>query len=125
MPRVVRAFPLLPGKHRALAAFLDELTERKAENDRFYRAHGVTRESAHLQSTPLGEMVIVCTDVDDPTEAAAAYAARTTPFEAWFKAKILELSGVDPNLQPLGPPSRCLFDWQEVEVAEPAGVKVL
>lgn len=33
------------------------------------------------------------------------------PFETWFKGRVLELCGVDPNRQPEGPPAKPLFDW--------------
>ena len=112
MNRVVRAFPLLPGKREAFERFVSELTARRTERDQFYRAYGVARESAHLQSTPQGDLLIVCTDVaGDPQSLAESYGAETAPFHAWFKGKVLELSGIDPNSQPLGPECRCVFDW--------------
>jgi len=114
MARIVRAFPLLPNKREALATFIAELTSRKAETQQFYRAYGVTRESAHLQSTPHGDLVIVCTDLAEDAQAVAkAYAAETEGFHVWFKAKVFELSGIDPNQQPLGPDCNPIFDWQD------------
>ncbi len=113
MALVVRAFPLLPGKRAALTSFLGELKAHQGETDRFYRAYGVKRESAHLQSTPQGDLLIVCTDLEEVEATARSYAAETEPFHVWFKAKVLELSGIDPNQQPLGPECRCVFDWQD------------
>ena len=54
MARLLRAFPLLPGKREAFEKFVAELKARHAETDAFYQGHGVVRETAHLQSTPLG-----------------------------------------------------------------------
>jgi hypothetical protein len=113
MGRVVRAFPLLPGKRDAFDSFIAELKARHDETNVFYRGYGVVRESAHLQSTPQGDLVIVCTDLDDVQSAASSYKAATEPFDAWFKAKVLEMSGIDPNERPLGPDCRCVFDWQD------------
>ena len=116
MTRVVRAFPVLPGKRDALVRFFSELKARKAELDQFYRSYGVSRESAHLQSTSHGELLIVCTDLaTDPSSSAKSYAVETAPFHAWFKASILELSGIDPNWQPFGPESTCISDWRDDE----------
>lgn len=112
MARVVRAFPILPDKAEVLTAFLAELTARKDETARFYGKYGVTRESAHVQVTAHGALLIVCTDLSDAEHAAAAYAAETAAFEAWFKGKVLEVTGIDPNRQPLGPETSCVFDWQ-------------
>jgi hypothetical protein len=114
MARVVRAFPLLPGKRADLQSFAAALSARQPETDHFYRSYGVTRESAHLQATPTGDLLIVCTDVADPEPAAKAYAAETAAFDVWFKGQVLALSGIDPNQQPLGPECSCVFDWSTV-----------
>jgi hypothetical protein len=114
MARLLRAFPLLSGKREAFETFIAELKARHAETDAFYRGYGVVRETAHLQSTPHGDLVIVCTDLgDNVQQAASSYAAATAPFHAWFKAKVLECSGIDPGAQPLGPECSCLLDWQD------------
>jgi hypothetical protein len=116
MARLLRAFPLLPGKREAFETFVAELKARHAETDAFYQGHGVVRETAHLQSTPHGDLVIVCTDLgDDVQQAATSYAEATAPFQAWFKAKVLEFSGIDPNTQPLGPECSCVLDWQDTK----------
>jgi hypothetical protein len=47
------------------------------ETEQFYRAYGVVRESAHLQSTPHGDLLIVCTDLEDAESAATVYAGET------------------------------------------------
>jgi hypothetical protein len=113
MALVVRAFPILPGKHEALTSFFAELEARKVETDRFYRAYGVKRETAYLQKTPHGDLLIACTELEEVESTARAYAAETAPFHAWFKSKVLEVSGIDPNTHPLGPECRCVFDWQD------------
>src|SRR5262245_11205004 len=115
MDRCVRACPLLPahGEAGAFESFIAELKARQAETNAFYQGYGVIRESAHVQSAPHGDLVIVCTDLGDAQAAASSYAAATAPFQAWFKAKILELSGIDSNKQPLGPECRSVFDWQD------------
>lgn len=116
MARLLRAFPLLPGKREAFDKFIAELKARPAETDAFYRGHGVVRETAHLQSTPHGDLVIVCTDLgDNVQQAASSYAVATAPFQAWFKAKVLECTGIDPNTQPLGPECSCVLDWQDTK----------
>ena len=112
MGLVVRAFPLLPGKREALQVFVTELSERRRETDEFYKAFGVTRESVYIQKMPQGDRVIVCTDLGDVVSPARAFAAEQAPFNAWFKAKVLELTGFDLNVQPLGPDSTQLFDWR-------------
>ena len=111
MNRLVRAFPLLPGKREAFDAFVAEVRYRRDEVNAFYKTYGIIRESWHLQKTPAGDMVICCTDLENLPVAAPQYAESQAPFETWFKGKVLELCGVDPNKQPEGPPAKPLFDW--------------
>jgi hypothetical protein len=103
MDRLVRAFPLLPGKREAFQAFTEEVRRRSVETNAFYSAYGIVRESWHLQQTPTGDLIICCTDIGDLKTAAPAYAAAHGSFDAWFKQQVQELCGVDPNTQPLGP----------------------
>ena len=50
------------------------------------------------------------TELNDVEKNAAAYQQSTDPFASWFKERVVELSGVDPNRTPLGPPSEMVFD---------------
>jgi hypothetical protein len=43
-------------------------------------------------------------------EAAREYAGSTHAFDTWFKAQVKLVTGVDPELAPLGPPTTCIFD---------------
>lgn len=112
MKTLVRAFPVLPGQEGRVRELAQEVAgERRFEADEFYRRMGITRETWHLQQTDAGPMVIVCTEVADLEEAARAYAASAHPFDAWLKAQVRRLSGVDPNQQPAGPWSEQVFEW--------------
>ena len=113
MPYVVRAFPLVQPTE-VLRAFAAELGgPRRAEADRFYRNYGVSHESWHLQETPSGPWVIGVTVIDNPSEAASRYAGASEAFHAWFKARVLDCTGVDPNVTPLGPPTTQIFSWSD------------
>jgi hypothetical protein len=113
MSLVVRAYPVLPGMKDRVLEFGRELMNRRGDTDGFYRAYGVRRETWHLQDTPAGTLLIVASEVGDPTEAAKTYASARQDFHAYFKSRVLELSGVDPNREPLGPPCECVFDWND------------
>jgi hypothetical protein len=113
MQHVVRAFPLTASRE-ALAAFAAQLRDRRAEDaSSFYRRYGVMDESWHLQETPIGPWVIVVTVIDDPSEAAPRYAQSSEEFEAWYKAEVMALTGLDLNVTPLGPPTTQVFHWSE------------
>jgi hypothetical protein len=113
MPRVVRAFPLRSTRS-ALESFAAELRGRRsAEATRFYQRYGVSSESWHLQDTPNGPWVIAVTELADPAEAAPRYANAGEEFHVWFKSQVLALTGVDPNVTPLGPPTTEVFSWSD------------
>lgn len=117
MAMIVRAFPVLPGKENDAVAFARSANEtRKQEMTSFLRSFGVRRETWHLQRMDGKTFVIVVTDVEHPPlDKADAYAVSQGPFERWFKDNIKTLCGVDPDAQPLGPPSETIFQWDSAD----------
>jgi hypothetical protein len=111
--RVVRAFPVLAGKEDALREFASELASRRGETNSFFEQFGISHESWHLQDTPAGPMVIGVTEISRTPVSAAAqqYKASERPFDRWFKDRVREMTGVDPDEVPLGPATECIFDW--------------
>jgi hypothetical protein len=111
MALLVRAFPLKASRPE-LTRFIQELQgARKQEAAAFYRDHGVTHESWYLQQTEHGPWVIGLTQVQDVAESAPRFQQATEDFAGWFKQQILALSGVDPSVQPLGPPTEPVYEF--------------
>ena len=111
MQHVVRAFPLRASRE-ALDAFAAQLKGRRAGDAAvFYRRYGVVDESWHVQETPIGPWVVAVTVLADAGEAAPRFAQATEEFEAWFKAEVMALTGIDLNVAPLGPPTSEVFRW--------------
>jgi len=107
---LVRAFPVRCGRAE-VEKFAEEVRQRAADTHRFYTGFGVRRESWFFQDRPGGALVISVTDIAEPLEQAARdYAQTTEHFAAWFKNRVRDLSGIDPNEQPLGPPTEMIFD---------------
>ncbi len=104
---LARAFPV---RDRAgVDVFVDAMKQRHDEARAFYTALGVRREAWFFQRCD-NPLVIGVTEVDEPLEQrAAAFASAADDFSAWFKAQIDALSGIDPNLMPLGPRSEQVF----------------
>jgi hypothetical protein len=120
MAMVVRAFPILPGKEQAARDFAALVgSSRRGEASLFYQRYGVTRESWHLQKTDDGAFIIVVTElgaapaVDAVHAQAHAYAKAQGTFERWFKDSVRDLCGVNPDEQPLGPPTETILDWSD------------
>jgi hypothetical protein len=119
MERVARAFPILPGAKGEVIRFLHELlNERRSETNDFYRKYGVIRETAFLQDTPMGSMLIVVTDVA-PEDAFERYGASQEAFDTWFKERVRKVSGIDMNEHPRGPRVQRVFDWKREDTMLP------
>jgi hypothetical protein len=113
MAMLVRAFPILPGKEDAALEFARAVGDsRRSETAAFLQGYGVRRETWHLQRLGDRAMFIVVSDVEHPPlEKAAAYAGAQGGYERWFKDNVKALSGIDPDKEPLGPPSETVFSW--------------
>jgi hypothetical protein len=113
MALIVRAFPVLPGKEEGLRRLAEEMSGREREQAAaFYRGFAVVHESWHLQKTPQGSWAICVTDVaKEPVAMARAYAGSQRPFDRWFKERIRELTGIDPDVKPFGSPTETIFQW--------------
>ena len=113
MPLIVRTFPVLPGKEEDIRKLAAEMAgPRREEAAEFYKSFAVTRESWHYQETPHGAVVIGVTEIADPVAKGQEYAESNRPFDRWFKDQVRNLTGIDPESQPLGPPSEVIFDTE-------------
>jgi len=110
MSLVVRAFPVL--KERELQEFAQQVSARSTEAAEFYNRLGVSRETWHLQQTPAGPWVIAVTEIADVEQTAREYAGSEEPFDRWFKDQVLYLTGINPDQDPLGPPTETVFEWR-------------
>ena len=113
MPVLVRAFPIRKPTADVKAFAAQLANERKAEATQFYRQFGVSHESWHMQQAPSGPWLLSVTVLDSPSEAAPRYAQSTAEFDKWFKDQVRQLSGVDPDREPLGPPTEQVFAWSD------------
>lgn len=112
MPYLVRAFPILPNKVTQLRLLATETSGARREiASRFYRALGITHESWHFQGTAGGDHLIVVTQVDNVQRRGEQYAAMQDEYAEWFKSRVRALSGIDPDVSPLGPATEQLFEW--------------
>ncbi len=93
--------PILPGKADIFRRFAKEVAgPRSKDMGESRRSKGVTRETTWLQSTPMGDILLVYLEGDDVLKANREFAASKTPFDRWFKEMALEPTGIDYN-QPL------------------------
>ena len=118
MPSIAFVAPILPGK-------TDELREaaqsqapggpRREAYEASRERHGIKRELAWLQSTPMGDLNIVYIETDDPEGTFAGLATSQDPFDVWFRAGAREMLGVD--IEDGVPAPELLLDFDAVPSA--------
>jgi hypothetical protein len=115
MTLVAVAFPLLPGKTAEWRSFMKELNgPRHAEFAESRRRAGV-RERTFLQATPMGELVLVTLEGDDPGRSFGQMVSAKDPFTTWFLERVKAIHGVDLAV-PMSLPSELVVDTDRVAV---------
>ena len=111
MSLLVRAFPLRQSVADFEAFVAGLQGPRQADAAAFFQAYGIAHESWHLQQTENGPWVIVVTLVSNAADTAPKYAKASDEFASWFTGQVLTLSGIDPSVAPLGPPTTEVYRW--------------
>jgi hypothetical protein len=110
MALMATALPILPGKTEEWRAFVAELNgPRRADFAESRRRAGV-RERTFLQSTPMGDLVIITLEGDDPAGAFQKMIAQDDEFSRWFIEQAKNAHGVDPTQPPPGPLPELVVD---------------
>jgi hypothetical protein len=91
------AVPIIPDKVEAWKAWVAEATgPRKAEFEDMNARYGLTDHRAWLQPTPDGHnMAVVLVDGPGADEFMPTLATSDNEFDAWFRAGISEVHGID------------------------------
>lgn len=96
----VMAVPVLPGKSDQLKKFVNELkTSRKKEFNESRKSAGV-RERTFFQSTPMGEIIIVTLEGENPEQAFQKLSEKNDEFTKWFDSQAKEIHGLDLTKKP-------------------------
>lgn len=99
------AAPILAGKADAWRKAVEEIKgPRNAAYKESRRKLGITREHVTLQSTPMGDMVVVHMDAPDQQQVMRAMMQSTSDFDTWFRDTVLVgVHGFDPKAAPPSP----------------------
>ena len=104
-------FPIQAGKEEAARAFAAETVgARRDEFDAHCARGDMTRETWTLQETPMGSFMLVWFE-GDVEKAFGDLATNDAEFTTWFRAQVLDVTGVDMSVPPEGPPPAVLVDW--------------
>jgi hypothetical protein len=92
------AAPLRPGMTEAGKRFAQEAyAARQSELTESRLAEKLAREEVFLNQTPMGDIVVVYLEGDDPAGSNRLFAASNRPFDRWFKDQCREIfpEGID------------------------------
>lgn len=105
-------FPVQAGKEDDARAFAAEtFGARRADYEAQLARGGITRETWSLQETPMGSLMVVWFD-GDVEKVFSDLATDDSEFSVWFRARVLDVTGVDLSAPPEGPPPAVLIDWR-------------
>jgi hypothetical protein len=113
MAMMAVAFPILPGKTAEWRSFLAELNGARKAEFVASRARAHVREQTFLQSTPMGDLVIVTLQGEDPGRSFGEMVSATDTFTTWFVEQVQAVHGVDLRAPVAGPPSELVIDSGE------------
>jgi hypothetical protein len=115
MPAVAFALPILPGQEETVKFMTEEVLRPGPLREAYEESRrnlGISREMAWLQPTPVGDMMIVYWESDDPQYVLREIADSQDQFDLQFRQFIQDSApAIDLDReQPLA--NSLLFDWQ-------------
>jgi len=110
VPLMAVAFPILPGKTGEWRTWMEELNGARREDFVASRRAAGVHERTFLQSTPMGDLVIVTLEGDDPGRAFGKMMSADDEFTRWFTERAQEIHGVDLSVRPTSAPSELVVD---------------
>ncbi len=110
------AVPILPGKTAQFRKFGEELNTTYFEGLNESRKKLNVRERAFYQKTPMGDLVIVTVEGENPEEAFKKFGEGNDAFTKWFAKEVKEIHGIDLTSPPKGDLPELVIDSQYAHV---------
>jgi hypothetical protein len=110
LPLLAVAFPIVPGKSAEWHAFIEELNGPRHQEFADARRRAGVRERTYLQATPMGDLVIVTLEGDDPARSFGQLMAAKDAFTTWFLERVKAIHGVDLSVPMTEAPSKLVLD---------------
>jgi hypothetical protein len=109
MALVALALPILPGKTPQWRTFIEELNGPRHQEFADSRRQAGVHERTFLQQTPMGDLVIVTLEGDDPGRSFGKLMTGTDAFSKWFGEQAMAAHG-DLPMPTTGLPSELVAD---------------
>jgi hypothetical protein len=106
------AFPIPAGKTDRWKKFTSELKGPRRSDFAASRKRMGVRERTFMQKTPMGDIVLVTLEGEDPAGAFQRFASSGDDFTKWFLAEVSAIHGVDLTKPPPGPMPELVLDSQ-------------
>jgi len=104
------AMPIPPGKMEQWKKFASELKGARRTEFNASRQKAGVHERTFLQKTPMGDLIIITLEGEDPVGFFQKFSASTDPFAKWFIAQASEIHGIDLSKPPPGPLPELVID---------------
>ena len=102
--------PILPGKEDEWKQWIQELNTTYRAEYVASRKKLQVRERSFLQHTPMGDMIIITLEGENPEEAFAHFVSEKNAFTDWFAAGVKSVHGIDLSQPPPGPMPELVAD---------------
>ena len=109
MALIALALPILPGKTPEWRKFIDEVNGPRYQEFADSRRRAGVHERTFLQQTPMGDLVIVTLEGDDPGQSFGQLMTGTDEFSKWFTERAMAAHG-DFSPPASGSPSELVVD---------------
>lgn len=109
MALMALALPILPGKTPQWRKFIEELNGPRHQEFADSRRQAGVHERTFLQQTPMGDLVIVTLEGDDPGRSFGQLMTGTDAFSKWFGEQAMAAHG-DLPIPTTGLPSELVVD---------------
>lgn len=114
---ITMAVPILPGKTEQWRKFINELNGSRHDDYVASRKKLDVHERTFFQQTPMGDLVIVTLEGEEPEKAFIDFGAGTDEFTKWFVQQVKEIHGFDLKNPPEGPMPELVVDSEVLVTA--------
>lgn len=104
------AFPIAPGKTAEWHTWMAEINGPRRKEFVDSRRRAGVHERTYLQPTPMGDLVIVTLEGDDPARSFGQMMAANDAFATWFIQRANAIHGIDLAAPMTEAPSRLVID---------------
>ena len=113
MSMIAFAAPILPGKEEQWRKFMTELQGSRYEDFKASRERYGVHERTFMQHTPMGDIVLITLEGNDPMGSFMEFFKAQDPFAQWFRQQVVDVHGIDLYKGLPGEPPEFMIDSRD------------